>query len=73
MIGDVGLCSHHGVEYGDDWARENRVMCDFIHRGIVGLASDDCVFGVLPTTSCVGGAPQQVHTTDKYPHEGLTL
>jgi hypothetical protein len=44
VIGDAGLCSHHGVEYGDDWARENRVMCDFIHRGIVGLASADCVF-----------------------------
>ena len=44
VIGDAGLCSHHGVGYGDDWARENRVMCDFIHRGIVGFASDDRVY-----------------------------
>jgi hypothetical protein len=30
------LCSYHidGME-GADWARGNRLMCDFVHRGIV--------------------------------------
>jgi hypothetical protein len=31
---DAGLCAYHGTVY-DDWAIGNRVMCDFIHRGIV--------------------------------------
>jgi hypothetical protein len=34
-IGSSGLCSYHNVGHSDDWARENRMMCDFIHRGIV--------------------------------------
>jgi hypothetical protein len=29
------LCPHHHVIYGDDWARANRIQCDFFHRGIV--------------------------------------
>ena len=29
------LCSHHLHAGDDDWATSNRVMCDFIHRGIV--------------------------------------
>jgi hypothetical protein len=45
MIASDELCAYHSVSYGDDWARCNRMMCDFIHRGIVasavpGLAGD---------------------------------
>ena len=29
-----GLCAHHSSG-GNDWPRDNRTMCDFIHRGIV--------------------------------------
>jgi len=31
---DGGLCTYTGSEH-DDWAIGNRVMCDFIHRGIL--------------------------------------
>jgi hypothetical protein len=30
-----GLCLHHTVATAEDWARANRIMCDFLHRGIV--------------------------------------
>jgi len=32
-----GLCAYHTSvpEGGGDWANGNRIMCDFIHRGIV--------------------------------------
>jgi hypothetical protein len=29
---DLGLCPHHHVEGGHDWALANRIMCDFFHR-----------------------------------------
>ena len=29
------LCTHHGSRCEDDWATVNRIMCDFVHRGIV--------------------------------------
>jgi hypothetical protein len=36
---DDGMCAYHGVGQGapdvDDWASGNRIMCDFIHRGIL--------------------------------------
>jgi hypothetical protein len=28
------LCAHHSAGREDDWARSNRLMCDFLHRGI---------------------------------------
>ena len=28
------LCSFHSRGMGDDWGRENRIWCDFLHRGI---------------------------------------
>jgi len=31
---DGGLCTYPGSEHAD-WATGNRIMCDFIHRGIV--------------------------------------
>lgn len=30
-----GVCSHHAASFGEDWAGSNRVMCDFVHRGVV--------------------------------------
>ena len=34
--GPGGMCPHHAsAAEGDDWATSNRIMCDFIHRGIV--------------------------------------
>ena len=33
--GDLALCGHHHNVHGDDWAPSNRIMCNFIHRGIV--------------------------------------
>jgi hypothetical protein len=33
-VGSDGLCPHHTVE-DRDWAVANRIMCDFIHRGVV--------------------------------------
>jgi hypothetical protein len=36
---DDGMCAYHAVGPGgpdvDNWANSNRIMCDFIHRGIV--------------------------------------
>ena len=31
---DISLCPHHdhGTSGGRDWARGNRIMCDFLHR-----------------------------------------
>jgi len=34
------VCAHHACAFVDDWAIGNRVMCDFIHRGIVPPARD---------------------------------
>ena len=35
LFGTSGVCSFHTLLHEDDWARANRIMCDFIHRGIV--------------------------------------
>ena len=29
------ICGHHSPGYEADWATGNRIMCDFVHRGIV--------------------------------------
>jgi hypothetical protein len=29
------LCGYHTGGTDADWARSNRLMCDFIHRGVV--------------------------------------
>jgi hypothetical protein len=34
-FGADGLCTYHSTSHGDDWALGNRIMCDFLHRGIV--------------------------------------
>ena len=30
----TALCSHHDRPV-DDWATQNRIMCDLLHRGVV--------------------------------------
>jgi hypothetical protein len=34
-LGTAEICSHHESGHGDDWATANRLMCDFLHRGVV--------------------------------------
>ena len=34
-LGPDDFCGHHTAGHGDDWATGNRIMCDFLHRGIV--------------------------------------
>jgi hypothetical protein len=35
IVDSSGICAFHSAAVADDWARDNRIMCDFIHRGIV--------------------------------------
>ena len=35
VIDGSRLCPYHLTSHGDDWATANRIMCDFVHRGIV--------------------------------------
>jgi hypothetical protein len=34
VVGNAGLCAHHVAASTDGWAVENRIMCDYFHRGI---------------------------------------
>lgn len=49
LSGDVDLCSHHHTGQADDWARANRLMCDFLHRKWIPSAMEtpDEVNGTL--------------------------
>ena len=40
-LGPGDLCPYHIAGQSDDWAAGNRVMCDFLHRGIVGTTRHD--------------------------------
>jgi hypothetical protein len=31
----MGVCNYHHAVTWDGWAKSNKVMCDFIHRGKV--------------------------------------
>ena len=35
------LCIYHSSGQGDGWAAGNRIMCDFLHRGIVSSGRPD--------------------------------
>jgi len=36
LVGPDDVCAYHLVGHGDDhWATSNRIMCDFVHRGII--------------------------------------
>jgi hypothetical protein len=34
VVGNAGLCAHHDAVSTDSWALGNRILCDFLHRGI---------------------------------------
>ena len=34
-LGSGEFCIHHLAAHADGWATGNRLMCDFLHRGIV--------------------------------------
>ena len=36
------MCAHHVASYADDWAMGNRLMCDFLHRGVVSALPKRC-------------------------------
>jgi hypothetical protein len=37
-LGPDDVCAFHVFGHGDDWATGNRIMCDFLHRGILRRA-----------------------------------
>jgi len=44
-VGDSGdLCGYHVLGDGSDWATGNRIMCDFVHRGIVPLTPREVTY-----------------------------
>jgi hypothetical protein len=38
-FGHDGACAFHFYSQGEDWAAGNRLMCDFVHRGLVPSAA----------------------------------
>lgn len=32
LAGDRDFCPHHKTDYDEDWAKDNRKMCNFVHR-----------------------------------------
>ncbi len=40
-LGDTDVCVFHLYGQGDDWASGNRIMCDFLHRGMLRPASSE--------------------------------
>jgi hypothetical protein len=34
VVGSAALCAHHAAVSTDSWAASNRIMCDFLHRGV---------------------------------------
>ncbi len=47
-----GLCSRHTFAHGDDWAKGNRVMCDFLHRGVLPPVATELVDSELESIEC---------------------
>jgi len=37
--GHDDVCAFHVFSHGDDWATGNRIMCDFLHRGVLRPAA----------------------------------
>ena len=44
----TNLCAYHGAPTSDSWAGENRLMCDFVHRGIVPTRADEIAAAHAP-------------------------
>jgi hypothetical protein len=40
-LGRDDVCAYHLHGHGDDWATANRIMCDFLHRGVVPCAPSE--------------------------------
>jgi hypothetical protein len=40
-VGRDDVCAYHLHSHGDDWATANRIMCDFLHRGVVPSAPSE--------------------------------
>lgn len=34
LVGRESLCAAHHTMAGEEWAAVNRIMCDFLHRGV---------------------------------------
>jgi hypothetical protein len=41
LTGRDDVCAYHLHGHGDDWATGNRIMCDFLHRGVVPFAPSE--------------------------------
>jgi hypothetical protein len=41
-----GLCVFHFYRDDGDWSRGNRIMCNFLHRGVVAPASGERTEGL---------------------------
>ena len=41
LLGRDDVCAYHLYGNGDDWATANRIMCDFLHRGVVPCAPSE--------------------------------
>jgi hypothetical protein len=59
-FGADALCAYHSSCEGDDWATGNRIMCDFLHRGIVPagpLVRAGRTLELLRQSEAYGGTP----------------
>ena len=41
LLGRDDVCAYHLHGHGGDWATGNRIMCDFLHRGVVPPAPSE--------------------------------
>lgn len=59
-LGPDDFCAHHTSGHGDDWATGNRIMCDFLHRGIVSSTPRELAD---PSIELLVGTLEAVRTT----------
>ena len=52
----TNLCVYHPSFHDDDWAAGNRIMCDFVHRGIAPAAPPDWVHDLEPLVEALDEA-----------------
>ncbi len=62
--GDV-LCGYHAAAHGGDWATGNRIMCDFLHRGIVRAPEFYDATASAPRRETVLAAGSSEYTSDR--------
>ena len=61
--GDV-LCGYHAAADGGDWATGNRIICDFLHRGIVLAPGFRDATAAAPRRETVLAAGSSEYTSD---------